>query len=150
MCEWGTTVPMPLNGRVRDIDSCLALLIATLNTIPALETSGCCCGHGKMPGSVLLKDGSALVVMTREQHDAYFAVPGDKERLDLLEELIRGSAEGGWVEVYLSGLRHGVGPADAFQVETNPNHLGTVSGPTLREGLDALKALVESRATEGR
>ena len=73
MCEHGVTVPMPIAGRVRDIDSCLALLIATLNTVPKYATVACCCGHGKMPGSVLLADGRALVLMTREQHDAYFA-----------------------------------------------------------------------------
>ena len=72
MREHGTTVPMPLAGRVRAIDSCLALLIATLNTNPDLATIGCCCGHGKMPGSILLADGRALVLMTREEHDAYF------------------------------------------------------------------------------
>ena len=75
MCEWGTCVPMPLNGRVRDIDACLALLVATLNTIPALETVACCCGHGEMPGRVTLKDGRELVIMTEEQASNYFAVP---------------------------------------------------------------------------
>lgn len=62
MCKWNTVVPMPLNGRVRDIDSCMALLIATLNTIPALETVACCCGHGKGPGNVILKDGRELFI----------------------------------------------------------------------------------------
>ena len=73
MCEHGTTVPMPIGGRVCDVDACLALVVATLNTIPALATTACCCGHGHMPGSVLLADGRALVLMTRAEHDAYFA-----------------------------------------------------------------------------
>ena len=62
MCEHGTTVPMPINGRVRDIDSCLALIVATLNTIPKLETVACCCGHGKMVGSIALADGRELLI----------------------------------------------------------------------------------------
>lgn len=73
MCEHGTTVPMPLAGRVRDIDACLALLVATLNTVPALATVACCCGHGKMPGSIALADGRELVLMSREEAAAYFA-----------------------------------------------------------------------------
>jgi len=64
--------------------------------------------------------------------------PTDAQRLDLLESLMRGSTEAGYAEVYLSGLRHGTGPAVAYQVETNPNHLGTVSAPTLREAIDRL------------
>ena len=63
MCEQGTTVPMPILGRVRDIDSCIALFVATLNTIPALTTTWCCCGHGKMLPVVGLEDGSHILVI---------------------------------------------------------------------------------------
>jgi hypothetical protein len=61
---------MPLNGRVQDIDACLALLVATLNTVPKLATVASCCGHGHRPASVALADGRWLVVLTQEQYDA--------------------------------------------------------------------------------
>jgi hypothetical protein len=67
---------MPINGRVRDIDACLALLVATLNTVPALETLASCCGHGHLPPRVDLADGRVLVVMTQEQADAYYPTFG--------------------------------------------------------------------------
>lgn len=73
MCKHGDTVPMPLNGRVRDIDRCLALLVATLNTVPPLATVACCCGHGQMPPSIILHDDRWLVIMTRAEADAFYA-----------------------------------------------------------------------------
>ncbi len=73
MCEHGMGVPMPLGGRVRDIDACLALLVATLNTVPALSTTASCCGHGHLPGRVDLEDGRVLVLMTPEQATTYYA-----------------------------------------------------------------------------
>ena len=39
-------VLMPLNGKVRAIDKCIHHMIAALNA-GGVETSACCCGHGK-------------------------------------------------------------------------------------------------------
>jgi hypothetical protein len=76
MCKHGTVVPMPIGGRVRDIDSCIAHLIAALNCSGACRTIACCCGHGNLPGSILLEDGRCLVVMNREDHDRLFSEYG--------------------------------------------------------------------------
>ena len=56
------TVAMPLARRVQHIDRCISQLVA------ALEAGGCepvasCCGHGKKPGSVMLRDGRELRIL---------------------------------------------------------------------------------------
>jgi hypothetical protein len=61
MCEWGTSVQMPINGRVVNIDSCIAHIVAALNAGGVL-TKACCCGHGKRPGSIILADGRELMI----------------------------------------------------------------------------------------
>ncbi|MCK9543718.1 MAG: hypothetical protein M0R03_16990 [Novosphingobium sp.] len=60
MCKWGTesiiklAYPMSCSGRKEiSVDSCLAKLIQTLNEYK-IHTLGCCCGHGKAHGSVLI------------------------------------------------------------------------------------------------
>jgi hypothetical protein len=62
MCKQGTTVPMPICGRVYDIDSCIAHLVAALNA-GGVPTRASCCGHGKLPGSIVLDDGRELFVI---------------------------------------------------------------------------------------
>lgn len=90
MCKHGTSVPMPIDGRVRDIDSCMALLVATLNTIPALETVACCCGHGNGPGNVVLKDGRELFIApdfnTARKWDELFQHNQAKELTEQIRE----------------------------------------------------------------
>lgn len=73
MCEWGTQVEMEVpipaylshTGEFRwdrkGIDSCIAPIIAALNTA-GIYTANCCCGHGKAPGTIFLHDGRTLVV----------------------------------------------------------------------------------------
>lgn len=70
MCEWGTVEVMELNGRPRDIDACLAPLVRALNA-GGFPTIASCCGHGRMPPSVILNDDRFIVVLTREQWEAY-------------------------------------------------------------------------------
>ena len=63
-CDVGTyghTVPMAVGGRRRDVDLCVADLVAAL-VAANIQTSASCCGHGRRPGSVLLEDGRAIVV----------------------------------------------------------------------------------------
>ena len=55
-------VPMPLCGRVATVDLCVSHLVAALNA-GGVETTASCCGHGKMPGSVLLADGRELLIL---------------------------------------------------------------------------------------
>ena len=64
-CEVGSyehTVPMPIAGRRRDIDFCIADLVAALNAA-GIATIASCCGHrGKCPADILLEDGRVLTI----------------------------------------------------------------------------------------
>lgn len=61
------TVPATLShsgeARVKDcgIDSCIAPIVKALND-GGVPTIACCCGHGKLPGSIVLADGRELIV----------------------------------------------------------------------------------------
>ena len=54
-------VPMPLKGRRQDVDLCLADLVAALNAAN-IGTAASCCGHGQMPGNIMLDDGRVLTI----------------------------------------------------------------------------------------
>lgn len=71
MCKHGEEVilevPIPENlsctGEFRwakkGIDLCIAPIVKALNDA-GIYTSGCCCGHGKIDGSISLQDGRVL------------------------------------------------------------------------------------------
>lgn len=46
----------------KGIDACVADIIKALNN-SGIDTLGCCCGHGRIPGSILLADGRELSVI---------------------------------------------------------------------------------------
>lgn len=48
-------IPMPITGRVRYIDYCIADIVAALNA-SGINTVASCCGHGTGDGSILLDD----------------------------------------------------------------------------------------------
>lgn len=52
---------MPLYGKVQCIDYCIHQIVAALNA-GGMRTIASCCGHGKMPGRIDLKDGRILVI----------------------------------------------------------------------------------------
>ena len=52
---------VPINGKVQCIDWCIHQMVAALNA-GGVETVGSCCGHGKMPGNIVLADGRVLVI----------------------------------------------------------------------------------------
>jgi hypothetical protein len=63
-CECGSyehTVPMPIDGKVCDIDFCVADIVAALEA-GNLHPVASCCGHGKQAGSVVLRDGRELQI----------------------------------------------------------------------------------------
>lgn len=62
MCKHGTTVAMPIAGRVRSIDQCISHIVAALNA-GGLTTVACCCGHGHRPGRISLEDGRELFIL---------------------------------------------------------------------------------------
>lgn len=55
------SVPMPLHGRVRDVDVCISHIVAALNA-GGVTTVASCCGHGERPGSIALENGIVLTV----------------------------------------------------------------------------------------
>jgi len=62
MCKWGTMVVMEINGKPRDIDSCIAPIVRALNDA-GIPTIACCCGHGKSNGNIALVDGRELIIV---------------------------------------------------------------------------------------
>ena len=60
--EWKHYKSITINGKLCSIDSCMVPLVTALNCA-GLETIACCCGHGKQPASVILKDGREVLIM---------------------------------------------------------------------------------------
>jgi len=63
-CKVGTyecQTPMPINGRVRGIDYCIADIVAALNAAN-IKTVASCCGHGRMDGEITLEDGRKMII----------------------------------------------------------------------------------------
>jgi hypothetical protein len=56
MCDWGALQRITIRQSIV-VDACLADLIVTLNE-QGVRTTGCCCGHGKGPGSVTITPSS--------------------------------------------------------------------------------------------
>lgn len=65
MCEWGQVVVIPISGRARDIDACIAPIVRALNDA-GVPTVASCCGHGVRPASICLVDGREILIMDRE------------------------------------------------------------------------------------
>lgn len=61
MCTHGTIKHLKINGRIRDIDSCIFSLVKTLND-NGFTTIASCCGHGHRPGVITLEDGRELII----------------------------------------------------------------------------------------
>jgi hypothetical protein len=56
---------MPINGRIEDIDLCIANIVAALNAA-GICTTASCCGHGKMTGNIRLADGGEIIIKRRK------------------------------------------------------------------------------------
>lgn len=61
MGSYDCQVPMAIGGRRRDIDFCLADIVAALNAAN-IGTVASCCGHGQMLGDIRLEDGRVLKI----------------------------------------------------------------------------------------
>ena len=78
MCKWGKTKECFVNVPAEDshtgvsrwtlksVDACIADIVDALNG-HGLLTEGCCCGHGKYRGSILLQDGRELFIGRRKK-----------------------------------------------------------------------------------
>jgi len=66
MCKWGNTKQLKINGRIRDIDSCIYDLVKLLNK-KYKTTIACCCGHGNQPSSIIFDDETEIRIMTFKQ-----------------------------------------------------------------------------------
>ncbi len=58
MCD--TQTPVLIDGELIPVDSCIATLVEGLRWVGTISS---CCGHGKGPGYVTLKDGRQLFIM---------------------------------------------------------------------------------------
>lgn len=68
-CDFGTyecSVPMPINGRVQDVDLCISHIVAALNA-GGVKTVASCCGHGKQNGIISLENGTELIVKVKRR-----------------------------------------------------------------------------------
>ena len=75
MCDWGTTtavrvrVPAHLSStgmvkwKMAEIDSCIADLVRSLQD-GGIDMGSSCCGHGKAPGRIDLRDGRRLIILS--------------------------------------------------------------------------------------
>jgi len=59
--EYKCSISMPIDGRIRAIDLCIADIVMALN-FANIKTVASCCGHGKQHGIISLEDGRELVV----------------------------------------------------------------------------------------
>lgn len=65
MGEYRETEAVRVRTKVVYVDRCIAPLVRTLNRA-GIYTVASCCGHGKMPGSIVLEDGRELLVLEHE------------------------------------------------------------------------------------
>ena len=75
LATYAGQVALPINGRVQGIDECIHRIVAALNA-GNVRTTASCCGHGKMPGCILLEDGRVLAI---------YSSPEDARMYDNLE-----------------------------------------------------------------
>jgi hypothetical protein len=73
MCNWGetellaVTIPKHLSHtgksyqKTVDIDKCIYPIVKALNQ-GGISTIASCCGHGKIPGSIILEDNKELII----------------------------------------------------------------------------------------
>ena len=63
-CDVGThrhQIPMPIMGRLRGVEYCIADIVAALNAA-GIETLASCCGHDEGDGIISLEDGRELTI----------------------------------------------------------------------------------------
>ncbi len=69
-----------VSGKRVLVDDCIAPLVKGLN-VGGIETVGCCCGHGRAPGWIHLKDDRYLILAPHKQF-----VSNKYEIWDLIKE----------------------------------------------------------------
>ena len=69
MCNWGNTAkvrlmkPKEISGKIEvNVDRYIAPLVQLLNDC-GIETISSCCGHGKMPASIILNGGLEITIL---------------------------------------------------------------------------------------
>jgi hypothetical protein len=78
------------------IDKACEALVAALNLLPGVETTECCCGHGKEPFRIWLRMDSAelgAVVLSRVLSGRYYNYAPGEQRLDPVWRLYLGDTE---------------------------------------------------------
>lgn len=62
MCRWNTTKILIIKGKPREVDSCIFDIVKMLNE-NGYETIASCCGHGKQPVNIALRDGREIFIV---------------------------------------------------------------------------------------
>jgi len=65
---------------LKAIDTCIADIVAAMISA-GIYTSGSCCGHGEIPGSIVLTDGRCLEVTFPDDWKAHRCQAGQEQRL---------------------------------------------------------------------
>ncbi len=58
MCDKRNSVERKIQGHIVRLDSCMVERVLLLNKA-GVETKASCCGHGKYPPSIIIKDGTS-------------------------------------------------------------------------------------------
>ena len=73
MCKQGDMRLVTVDrGYQVSVDSCIAELVQKLNDA-GIDTSACCCGHGKKPGNIILRDGRELFIAANYEQAREFS-----------------------------------------------------------------------------
>ena len=78
MCKWGTYTKVKLcKAKLKSrrmeacVDSCIAPLVKALNDA-GIRTLASCCGHGNIPGTIILEDENWLIIADPKTAQTWF------------------------------------------------------------------------------
>ena len=56
MCERGELAELYIDGATIEVDACIAEKVQSIVNVGMYETLGCCCGHGKYPPTIIVRE----------------------------------------------------------------------------------------------
>jgi len=68
MCQRGDTLEVIIDDKSISIDSCIAHKVNAINMVGLFKTLGSCCGHGKYPPTIVVKDQSGQTFEYHTRH----------------------------------------------------------------------------------
>ena len=61
MCKKRNGRRVDVGDRIVRVDSCMANVVALINTVSGFRTLACCCGHGRYDQSIIVRDRRGTV-----------------------------------------------------------------------------------------